>query len=271
MNRVRPRSVIVIGAGFAGLAAALRLARAGAQVTVLDRLERPGGKAALGWADFSSGPTVVTMPQIFRGLHQRLGWGEPLLTPARPTTTYHYAGKLSGRTFAPEALNVAGSLDSTLSQLSAREGRAYTRLLGASRRMYQGAAPTFLFGPPPGKLKLARYALRHGLGAAPGRTLAQFVRSGPLLTPFWLRFGTYLGADPYQAPAVLHNVAWVELGQGVWHLGEGEGAGLGYFAAQLGEEARTLGVRFEQGVTVKHLIRSGSRIMGVHVLLKKDL
>jgi 1-hydroxycarotenoid 3,4-desaturase len=264
MNRVRPRNVIVIGAGFAGLAAALRLAQAGAQVTVLDRLDRPGGKAALGWTDFSSGPTVVTMPQIFQGIHARLGWAEPLLTPARPTTTYHYAGKLSGRTFAPEALNVAGSLDSTLAQLSAKEGKAYTRLLNAAQRMYQGAAPTFLFGPPPGRFKLARYALRHGLGAAPGTRLAQLVRSGPLLTPFWLRFATYLGADPYQAPAVLHNVAWVELGQGVWHLGEGESAGLGQFAAQLGEQARELGVRFESGVTVKHLIRSGSRIMGVH-------
>ena len=133
MTRSRPSSVIVIGAGFAGLAAALRLSQAGAQVTVLDQLERPGGKAALGWPDFSSGPTVVTMPNIFRGLHQRLGLPEPLLTPARPTTTYHYAGKLAGRTFAPEALDVAGSLDSTLAQLSRREARQYTRLLELSQ------------------------------------------------------------------------------------------------------------------------------------------
>ncbi len=264
MNRARPRSVIVIGAGFAGLAAALRLAQAGAQVTVLDRLSRPGGKAALGWADFSSGPTVVTMPQIFEGIHARLGLPQPLLTPARPTTTYHYAGKLAGRTFAPEALNVAGNLDPTLAQLSRREGQSYTRLLGASKRMYQAAAPTFLFGPPPGKLKLARYALAHGLGAAPWAKLPQFVRSGPLLTPFWLRFATYLGANPYQAPAVLLNVAWVELGQGVWHLGEGEDAGLGALATRLADHARSLGVRFEYGVSVKQLIRSGNRIMGAH-------
>ncbi|GAA3997957.1 NAD(P)/FAD-dependent oxidoreductase [Deinococcus rubellus] len=264
MTRSRPSTVIVIGAGFAGLAAALRLSQAGAQVTVLDQLERPGGKAALGWPDFSSGPTVVTMPQIFRGLHQRLGLPEPLLTPARPTTTYHYAGKLAGRTFAPEALSVAGSLDSTLAQLSRREARQYTRLLDLSKRMYRDAAPTFIFGPPPSKLKLARYALTRGGRAAPWARLSQLVQSGPLLTPFWLRFATYLGANPYKAPAVLHNVAWVELGLGVWHLGEGESGGLGALAVRLAEQAEAAGVRFEYGVTVKHLIRSGSRIMGVH-------
>ena len=264
MTRSRPRTVVVIGAGFAGLAAALRLAQAGAQVTVLDRLERPGGKAALGWNDFSSGPTVITLPQVFWGLHQRLGLPEPLLTPASPTTTYHYAGKLAGRTFAPEALNVAGSLDSTLAQLGRREAKQYTRLLGAARRMYRAAAPTFIFGPPPSRLKLARYALAHGLGAAPWARLAQLVQSGPLLTPFWLRFATYLGANPYKAPAVLHNVAWVELGLGVWHLGEGPSGGLGALATQLAAHAEELGVRFEYEVGVKHLIRSGSRVIGAH-------
>ncbi|WP_420595436.1 phytoene desaturase family protein [Deinococcus sp.] len=264
MTRSRPKTVIVIGAGFAGLAAALRLAQAGAQVTVIDRLERPGGKAALGWTDFSSGPTVVTLPQVFWGLHQRLGLPEPLLTPASPTTTYHYAGKLAGRTFAPEALNVAGSLDSTLAQLNRREARQYVRLLGAARRMYRDAAPTFIYGPPPSKLKLARYALTRGLGAAPWATLPQFVQSGPLLTPFWLRFATYLGANPYKAPAVLLNIAWVELGLGVWHLGEGPSGGLGALATQLADHAEDLGVRFEYGVGVKHLMRSGGRILGVH-------
>ena len=254
----------MIGAGFAGLAAALRLAQAGARVTVLDALERPGGKAALGYGDFSSGPTVVTMPQIFRALHARLALPAPVLEPARPTTTYHAhareGSREDARTFAPEALHVAGSLEPTLAQLSKAEGRRYAALLAASRRMYLDAAPTFLFAPPPSTARLARYALTRGTRAAPGQTLARYVRSGPFMTPFWLRFATYLGADPYRAPAVLHNIAWVELGHGVWHLQ----GGLLALAERLHDQALALGVRFEYGTRVRHLSMHGNRVLGAH-------
>lgn len=260
--RHAPKHVAVIGAGFAGLAAALRLAGAGAQVTVLDALERPGGKAALGYEDFSSGPTVVTMPQIFRTLHERLALPAPILEAARPTTTYHAhaARPGEGRTFAPEALHVAGSLEPTLEQLSNTEGKRYSALLAASRQMYLDAAPTFLFAPPPTSARLARYALTRGVRAAPGTTLARYVRSGPFMTPFWLRFATYLGADPYRAPAVLHNIAWVELGYGVWHLQ----GGLLALAERLYGRALELGVRFEYGTRVRQLIVHGGRVLGAH-------
>lgn len=249
--------VAVIGAGFAGLAAALRLAQAGAEVTVLDNLGGPGGKAALGYPEFSSGPTVVTMPQVISALHARLHLPGPDLQAARPTTTYH---ALNRRMFAPEALHVAGSLEPTLAQLSRVEGQRYRELLRAARSMYRDAAPTFLFAPPPSSLKLARYALTGGLRAAPWAPLRRYVRSGRFLTPFWLRFATYLGADPYRAPAVLHNIAWVELGLGVWHL---HGGLLG-LAQNLYRQALELGVRFEFGTTVQSLSAHGGRVLGAH-------
>ncbi len=261
-----PERVLVIGAGFAGLAAALRARLAGAQVTVLDSLPRPGGKAALGWRDFSSGPTVVTMPRVFVGLHARAGLPAPLLEPARPTTRYAYP---DGRIFEPGALAVEGSLDATLAQLLEGERRDYLRLLHAARTIYEGAKGTFVFAPPPSQADLARYALTHGRRAAPHLSLAQFVRSGPHLTPFWLRFATYLGADPYRAPAVLHNIAWVELGLGVWHLTGWAGnlekvRGLGALADRLAERAGELGVRFEYGARVEHLLHEGDRVRAAH-------
>ncbi|AFZ68067.1 phytoene desaturase family protein [Deinococcus peraridilitoris] len=251
------KRVVVIGAGFAGLAAALRARRAGADVTVLEALPRAGGKAALGWADFSSGPTVVTMPQVLSALHERVGLPRPHFESARPTTTYSYA---DGRTFAPGALAVEGDLDGTLAQLSRTEGQDYLRLLRLARTLYQDAQDTFLFAPPPSRTALLRYALTRGRRASPGRSLASLVQSGPYLTPFWLRFATYLGADPYRAPAVLHNISWVELGMGVWHLNgwaggpPGQARGLGALAARLAEHAGMLGVRFEYRTRVEHLV-----------------
>ena len=57
--------VVVVGAGLAGLSAALRLAGAGRQVTVLERESVPGGRAGLienSGIRFDTGLTVLTMP-----------------------------------------------------------------------------------------------------------------------------------------------------------------------------------------------------------------
>lgn len=63
-NRREP-SVVVIGSGFGGLAAAIRLLVKGYRVTVLERLDRPGGRAQVFHQDgftFDAGPTIVTAP-----------------------------------------------------------------------------------------------------------------------------------------------------------------------------------------------------------------
>ena len=62
---------IVIGAGLGGLAAAMRLGAKGYAVTVLDRLDRAGGRGSSITQDghrFDLGPTIVTVPQVFEKL-----------------------------------------------------------------------------------------------------------------------------------------------------------------------------------------------------------
>ena len=59
---------IVIGAGLGGLASAMRLGAKGWRVTVLDRLDRPGGRGSSitkAGHRFDLGPTIVTVPQVF--------------------------------------------------------------------------------------------------------------------------------------------------------------------------------------------------------------
>jgi phytoene desaturase len=66
----RPRA-IVIGAGFGGLAAAVRLACKGWQVQVLEKLDAPGGRAYVhhdAGFTFDAGPTIVTVPHLFEEL-----------------------------------------------------------------------------------------------------------------------------------------------------------------------------------------------------------
>lgn len=57
--------IVVIGSGFGGLAAAVRLQAAGHDVTVVEKRDRPGGRAYVYEQDgfiFDGGPTVITAP-----------------------------------------------------------------------------------------------------------------------------------------------------------------------------------------------------------------
>ncbi len=76
-SRSRPTSptsgadALVIGAGLGGLAAAMRLGAKGYRVTVVDRLDMPGGRGSSisqGGHRFDLGPTIVTVPQGLRDL-----------------------------------------------------------------------------------------------------------------------------------------------------------------------------------------------------------
>ncbi len=67
---------MVIGSGFGGLAAAVRLGARGYQVTVVEKLDAPGGRAYVHCQDgftFDAGPTIVTAPFLFEELWKLCG------------------------------------------------------------------------------------------------------------------------------------------------------------------------------------------------------
>ena len=68
--------VVIVGAGYAGLSAALRLAGAGRKVTVIEREAVPGGRSGLlqkvGYS-FDTGPSVLTMPSLIQDAFSCVG------------------------------------------------------------------------------------------------------------------------------------------------------------------------------------------------------
>ena len=98
----RTDRVVIVGAGLAGLSAALRLAGAGREVTVLEREDVPGGRNGLlevaspsgdGTYRFDTGPTVLTMPDLIADALDCVGerledWLE--LTPVDPLYRAYY-------------------------------------------------------------------------------------------------------------------------------------------------------------------------------------
>ena len=97
----RPHAV-VIGSGFGGLAAAIRLGARGYRTTVLERLSEPGGRALVHRQDgftFDAGPTIVTAPFLLEELWQLCG--RRLADDVRlvPTTPFYRIRFHDGATF----------------------------------------------------------------------------------------------------------------------------------------------------------------------------
>ena len=61
--------IVVIGSGFGGLSAAIRLRAQGHDVTIVEKLDKPGGRAYVFEQDgfvFDAGPTIITAPWLIR-------------------------------------------------------------------------------------------------------------------------------------------------------------------------------------------------------------
>ena len=249
---------MVIGAGFAGLAAAIEAARRGAAVTLLERAPTLGGKAAE-WRTkgfrFDLGPSVFTLPEVVDAIFRDAGRERPFaLAPLEPLCRYHYP---SGRVW-----DVYSDIDATLEGLTPAEQGMYRRALASAKQLYSDAAPTFVGGEAPNLLRLAAYGLRYGLRAHPGKRLPDLLDHLGVegdLRPFFLRFATYFGGDPYRVPAVLHNIAWVELGLGV-QLPVG---GVHAVVRALAKLAHDLGVEVHTDAPVRALVQRGGRVREV--------
>ncbi len=92
----------VVGAGFGGMAAALRLRAAGFTVNVFDNQAQPGGRAGLhsrnGYT-FDAGPTVITAPFLFDELWQLFGEQRSEAIEFRALTPWYRIRFADGRTF----------------------------------------------------------------------------------------------------------------------------------------------------------------------------
>ena len=91
LSSARPHAV-VIGSGFGGLAAAIRLGARGYRVTVLEKLETVGGRARVfnqnGYI-FDAGPTIVTAPHLFEELWELAGRRMPDDVDLRPIDPFY--------------------------------------------------------------------------------------------------------------------------------------------------------------------------------------
>ncbi len=136
-NDPRPHA-IVIGSGFGGLAAAVRLGARGYRVTVLERLDAPGGRAYVHRQDgfsFDAGPTVITAPFLFEELWALCGRRLADDVDLRPVAPFYRVIFDDGEGF--DYSGDAAAMRAEVARIAPDDVEGYERFLRASEAIYK--------------------------------------------------------------------------------------------------------------------------------------
>lgn len=250
------KSVLVIGGGLGGLSAAISLAQKGYKVSLYERNEHLGGKLNRLEQDgfgFDLGPSILTMPHIFEKLFE--GSGKRMID-------YVPMQRLNRewRAFFPDgiALDLFHDLDvmeAANPALSKKDIKEYYAFLKYAKRLYEMTEKGYLergFDTAQeavayhGALASLRgFDLPHDLHSSISKRI-----SNPHLRDMLSYFIKYVGSSPYEAPAVLNMMAYMQHAQGCWYVPGGMhklAEGLVRLAQEAGVDLHTgMGVRCVQ-------------------------
>jgi 1-hydroxycarotenoid 3,4-desaturase len=258
--------IVVVGAGIGGLACAIDLARSGFRVRVLERARHPGGKARtvqLGDLDVDAGPTVLTMLWVFDELFDAAG------ASFRAEVALERAGILARHAWADGTrldlhAERSHSADAIAQVFGGAEANAYLAFCDDGRRIYEIAEHLFLRAQRPTVASIAKQiattlSVLAKLDAHRSMACSLERRfASPRLRQLFGRYATYCGSSPFEAPATLNLVAYVE-SEGVYRARDGVRS----LVSSLERLARSLGVEILYGHPVDRIIVEQGRAAGV--------
>jgi phytoene desaturase len=258
------RSVIVVGAGVAGVTAATHLARAGLHVTVVEKDAAPGGRCGRLVREghrFDTGPTLFVMPLLYASEFGALGVSLAERLELRPVDpTYRLVFDDGSQ------LSLTSDMTTMREQLDAIEPGSFDgleRYMEAGARHYRVVAEKMVnrdFRWPIDYLRIGALGL-----LARGNPLANHYRAmsayfdAPRLKSAFTFQDLYVGLSPFEAPSILSLLSYTELAHGVWY----PTGGMYSVVETLVDLARDAGVEFAFGSTVERIETDTNRALGV--------
>jgi phytoene desaturase len=261
---LNPGHALVIGAGFAGIAMALRLRALGYEVTLLERLDSIGGRAQVFQRNgykHDAGPTVITAPFLFEELFAL--FDEKLqdhleFVPLDPFYRFHFA---DGSQFDYRA-----SVEDTLSEIrrfQPEDAKGYLKLLEQSKRVYDIGFKKLVHRPftrvwdmlkqVPALIILQCY-----------KTVSQMVNSHlkhPLLRQAFSIHPLLVGGNPFKTTAIYSLIHYLERRWGVFFCM----GGTGKLVTELGALMERQGITVKTGADVDKIITRGDTASGVQL------
>ena len=262
------KKVIVIGGGLGGLSAALRLAASGYNVQLFEKTESLGGKMNRLQAEgftFDTGPSLITMPFVIKDLFEYCGANISdyiEFEPVDPICRYFYTdGSIL------DAFSHTSDMIKSLTKLNQRDASQFECFLEYSRKLYELTADVFLFSPihELGQtLRLKNMPLLFKIGKLDAfHTVHERVTSffqDPRIIQLFDRYCTYNGSDPYQAPATLNIIPYVEYGLGGYYIK----GGLYTLIKALETLADKLGIEINKNASVEKILHQSS-VQGIQL------
>lgn len=261
------RRIVVIGSGFGGLGAAVRLASKGHDVTLIDKRDKPGGRAYVYEQDgftFDGGPTVITAPWMINELFEVAGRDPKDYVQMVPVDPFY-------RVFFPDMahFNYTGEAPDMLeairqfSRYPEHDVEGYRRFIALTEKIFDKGF-TQLAGTPflnvsdmikivPDLAKLQSYRTVYGLIARyiKDERLRQVLSFHPLL----------IGGNPFQTTSIYTLIHHLEREWGVWFAMGGTGAVVQALVRLFDELGGTLMLSTEaEEIVVENGIATGVRL-----------
>jgi phytoene desaturase len=266
---------IVIGAGVAGMAAAIRLAVQGYTVHVYEQSDQPGGK--LGYFEtngyhFDTGPSLFTQPANIEELFELAG---------ELITDYFHYRKMdhSCHYFYEDGtmIRAAADTDDFAAELQHKTGEPAHHLkhyLNSSAKLYDGVANVFLNH----SLHKRKTLVKANIGKAIKTVrISHLMKSmhqvnqqsfqSEKVVQLFNRYATYNGSNPYKAPGMLSLIPHLEHNEGTFYP---EG-GMISITKALYRLATKKGVIFHFNQPIERIIRHNNKAIGVVVAGKNIL
>ena len=274
-NMANKQSVAVIGSGLGGLAAACTLAARGHSVTLLEKNEWLGGKAAVLESDgyrFDMGPTILTLPSVLRRIFEeaKTALSDHLdLVELDP----QWRCMFDDGTQLDLVANTEAMLKNIDEFTDGKQtvGRGYDEFMRISKRLHD-VSDRFFFWKSVGSIRdtfdagnsFSRAVLADVLSLRMGRTVAGLVRRcvpDEKVSQMIDHFTQYVGSAPDASPAVLCGIAHMQTSEGIWYPMGGTRA----VPEALIKLGRQLGVEYRTNAHVSRIASENGRVIGVEL------
>jgi phytoene desaturase len=222
----RPHA-IVIGSGFGGLAAAIRLQARGFRVSLWEKRDKPGGRAYV-YEDkgfkFDAGPTVITAPHALEELFEVAGREMKDYVELLPVTPFYRLRWHDGTVF--DYSNDVAALKKQIGERNAGDVKGYDKFYAYSKEVFKEGYDKLVHIPFLdwwSMIRVSPQLLRLGAYRSVYATVAKFIKDEKLREAFSFH-SLLIGGNPFSSSSIYTLIHYLERKWGVFFPRGGTGA-----------------------------------------------